>query len=135
NEAWWIGNEDEGAKVHHGQQGIRLSAVLDVDREKDCSFCLYPRGFRSLRKQSFPSPQYHLRTVDSALRRQTRSFQTKFTVVPLDVTFEADTRDRIIPSNVRSTGSSSGCIIVIDSSGSRQKKKAAGAVGRQARGE
>jgi len=49
NEAWWIGNEDEGAKVHHGQQGIRLSAVLDVDREKDRSFCLYLRGFRGLR--------------------------------------------------------------------------------------
>ena len=49
----------------------------------------------------------------------------------LDVTFEADTRDRIIPSDVRSTGSSSGCIIVIDSSGSRMKK-AAGAVGSDA---
>ncbi|TGZ32145.1 hypothetical protein DBV15_01122 [Temnothorax longispinosus] len=44
-----IDNEDEGAKVHHNQRGIRLSAVLDVDREKDCSFCLYPRGFRGLR--------------------------------------------------------------------------------------
>lgn len=36
--------------------------------------------------------------------------------MPLDVTFEADTKDRIIPSDVRPTGSSSGCIIVIDSS-------------------
>lgn len=54
--------------------------------------------------------------------------------MPLDVTFEADTKDRIIPSDVRPTGSSSGCIIVIDSSGSRTKK-AAGAAGRQARGE
>ncbi|KYN35767.1 hypothetical protein ALC56_09880 [Trachymyrmex septentrionalis] len=114
------------------QQGIRLSAVLDVDRGKDCSFCLYPRGFRG--KQNFLSPQYNLRTVDSALRRQTRLSQTKFTVVPLDVIFEADTKDRIIPSDVRSTGSSSGCIIVIDSSGSRTKKTA-GAVGRQAREE
>lgn len=36
-------NEDEGAKVHHNQQGIRLSAILDVDRERDCSFCRYPQ--------------------------------------------------------------------------------------------
>ncbi|KYM84519.1 hypothetical protein ALC53_05305 [Atta colombica] len=68
----------------------------------------------------------HYRTISF---NQGRSFQTKFTVVPLDVTFEADTKDRIIPSDVRSTGSSSGCIIVIDSSDSRMKK-AAGAVGR-----
>lgn len=54
--------------------------------------------------------------------------------MPLNVTFEADTRDRIMPSDVRSTGSSSGCIIVIDSSGSR-RKKVADAVGRQAGGE
>lgn len=54
--------------------------------------------------------------------------------MPLDVTFEADMRDRIIPSDVRSIGSSSDCIIVIDSFGSRTKK-AADAVGRQARGE
>lgn len=33
-----MGNEDEGAKVHRNQRGIRLSAVLDVDRERDCSF-------------------------------------------------------------------------------------------------
>lgn len=49
SEAWWMDNEDEGAKVHHNQRGIRLSAILDVDRERDCSFYRYPRGSRGLR--------------------------------------------------------------------------------------
>lgn len=43
-EAWWIGNEDEGAKVHHDQRGIRLSAVLDVDREKRIALFTATRG-------------------------------------------------------------------------------------------
>lgn len=46
SEAWWMCNEDEGAKVDQNRRCIRLSTVLDVDRGRDCSFRLYPRGFR-----------------------------------------------------------------------------------------
>ncbi|KYN04351.1 hypothetical protein ALC62_05117 [Cyphomyrmex costatus] len=74
-------------------------------------FACFHRSARKLREnkldmelesdimQFFPTSQYNLRTVDSVLRRQTRSSQTKLTVV-------------------------SSC-----------RKKVAGAVRRQARGE
>lgn len=61
------------------------------------SFALRPNQTDLSRKtERFPSPaRRKLQTVNSALGRQTRSSQTEFTIVPLDVACEADTKDRI----------------------------------------